>query len=39
VNRLNLSSYNLVDLSLIHSNVQGRYTRESRADAMDSARV
>jgi hypothetical protein len=39
VNRLNLSSYNLVDLSLIHSDVQGRCARKSRADATDSARV
>jgi hypothetical protein len=39
VNRLNGSSYNLADLSLIYPDIQGHCTRESWVDAMDSARI
>jgi hypothetical protein len=39
VNRLNGSSYNLADVSLICPDIQGRCMRESRVDAMDSIQV
>jgi hypothetical protein len=37
VKRLNLSSYNLANLSLVCSDIQGRCTRENRIDVVDSA--
>jgi hypothetical protein len=39
VNRLELSSYNLADLSLVCSDIQGRPTRESQIGAVDSAYI